>query len=146
MKIKKATIEDLDVLVPLFDAYRMFYKQDSDKAAAHKFLKDRLEKNQSTIFIACSENQALGFTQLYPIYSSVSLESMCVLNDIFVYPDARGKGLGALLLETAKNYATENQLKGLSLETAIDNPAQYLYERLGWKKDTDFFHYFWKRD
>jgi len=146
MKIQIAKLEDLDALIPLFEGYRSFYKQASATEAARAFLKERIEKNQSTIFIAYENGAALGFTQLYPIFSSVSMQSMCLLNDIFVAPAARGKGIGKLLLEAAKQYAKENNLKGLSLETGNDNPAQYLYERLGWKKETEYLHYFWKNE
>jgi len=146
MKIQIAKLEDLDALIPLFEGYRSFYKQASAAEAARAFLKERIEKNQSTIFIAYENGAALGFTQLYPIFSSVSMQSMCLLNDIFVAPAARGKGIGKLLLEAAKQYAKENNLKGLSLETGNDNPAQYLYERLGWKKETEYLHYFWKNE
>ncbi len=146
MNIRRADIHDLDALVPLFDGYRIFYKQESDPTAARAFLKQRMEQKQSTIFIAYADNQALGFTQLYPIFSSVSMQDVCILNDLFVDPAARGKGIGEALLETAKNFAKENNLKGLSLETDRDNPAQHLYERLGWKKDVDHLFYTWTND
>lgn len=146
MIIKQANIEDLDALVPLFDAYRIFYKQSSDELSARAFLQERILNKQSTIFIAYNNNKAVGFTQLYPIYSSVSMQAMCILNDLFVSTDARGKGIGEALMDAAKQYAVKNNLKGLSLETGNDNPAQYLYERLGWKKDTDYLHYFWKNE
>lgn len=142
--IKRASIEDLEQIIPLFDAYRVFYEQTSDTETARKFLKTRLENNQSVIFLAAEEDRAIGFTQLYPMYSSVSMEEMYVLNDLFVKPSARGKGVGEKLLLQAQAYAHENNLKGLTLETASDNPAQRLYERLGWKRDASYYHYFWK--
>ncbi len=146
MKIKKINIEELDDLIPLFNAYRMFYKQDSDPEACRAFLKERIERNESIIFLAFHDDKAVGFTQLYPVFSSVSLQSFCILNDLFVDPEIRGKGIGEALLNAAKKYAKENNLKGLSLETGNDNPAQHLYERLSWNKDTDYLHYFWKNE
>ena len=74
MKIISATIENIDQLVPLFDKYRIFYKQSSDPEAARKFLTERLNKKESVIFIAVDTHKnVLGFTQLYPVFSSFSL-------------------------------------------------------------------------
>lgn len=112
---------------------------------ARKFLKDRIESDESIIFLALADNGIpLGFTQLYPSYSSVSMQAVFILNDLYVVEQARGTGVGSALLEYAKEFARANGSRGLTLETAIDNPAQKLYERLGWKKDTDVFHYTWQ--
>ncbi|MBT8263356.1 MAG: GNAT family N-acetyltransferase [Bacteroidia bacterium] len=147
MKIKTATSEDLDILTLLFDRYRVFYKQESNLSAAREFLKDRLRKKDSVIFLAVDENGAgLGFAQLYPSFSSVAMQRVYILNDLFVSKEARGKGIGEELLEHSKNFAKANESRGLTLETAVDNPAQNLYERLGWVKDTKVFHYTWETD
>ncbi|WP_222984418.1 GNAT family N-acetyltransferase [Flagellimonas meishanensis] len=146
MDVKRADVLDLDKIVPLFDAYRMFYQQKSDKDAALAFLKERLEKQESVVFFALEGTQAAGFTQLYKTFSSVSLEPFYILNDLYVAPEFRKKGVGEALLNRAKTFCMEQNGKGLALETAVDNPAQKLYERLGWEKDTDFFHYFWKNN
>ncbi len=144
MKITKATIEHLSELVKLFDAYRVFYKQESNLTATTAFLKERLNNNDAVIFIALDETQkGLGFTQLYPTFSSVSLQSFYILNDLFVIPEMRGQRIGESLLKTAQEMAKSNHWKGLALETAVDNPAQKLYERLGWQRTNDFYHYFW---
>lgn len=144
MKIIKASIENLTELSVLFDGYRSFYKQNSDLNAAREFLTERFKKIDSIIFLALDDqNNGLGFTQLYPSFSSVSMQRVYILNDLFVVPEARGKGVGKALLESAKEFANTQGAKGLTLETAIDNPAQKLYEQLGWKKDTEVFHYTW---
>ncbi|MDC8005004.1 GNAT family N-acetyltransferase [Aureisphaera galaxeae] len=145
MKIIKATSEHLDILTTLFDGYRVFYKQDSDLKAAKNFLRERFKKEDSIIFLALNEHgKGLGFTQLYPSFSSVSMQRVYILNDLYVDPTARGLGVGAAIMERAKQFTKEQGAKGLTLETATDNPAQKLYERLGWEKDTDVFHYTWK--
>lgn len=145
MKIIQATIDHLDLLVPLFDGYRVFYKQTSDKKKAKQFLKERLLKKDSILFIALDDNSnAMGFTQLYPIFSSVSVRRLHVLNDLYVDSTFRSKGIGQALLEYAKEYIVAINGKGLVLETAKDNPAQHLYERLGWKLDSGTLHYTWE--
>ncbi|MFL0354460.1 N-acetyltransferase family protein [Xanthomarina sp. GH4-25] len=142
MTIIKAHIEHLDQLTPLFDGYRVFYEQPSDLKAAKHFLFERLKNKDSLIYIAYIENKAIGFTQLYPLFSSVSMEAIYLLNDLFVDENYRGKGIGEALINKAKNFCKKNQLKGLAIQTAPDNPAQHLYQRLGFKKDTDL-HFFW---
>jgi ribosomal protein S18 acetylase RimI-like enzyme len=142
--VRKATITDIDAVTNLFDSYRVFYEQDSDKKNAKLFLQARFEKQESIIFIAEKAGVAVGFTQLYPVFSSVSMQEMFVLNDLYVDANERKQGIGEKLLVKAQEYVKANNLKGLSLETASDNPAQKLYERLGWSRDDGYYHYFWK--
>lgn len=145
MKVKKASEADLEQLVPLFNGYRVFYKQASNPEAARNFLAQRFQKKDSIIFIAvASDGTGLGFTQLYPSYSSVSMQRTYILNDLFVASEARKKGVGEALMEAAKKFAIAEGSKGLTLETDHDNPAQKLYQRLGWKKDTQVNHYTWE--
>jgi GNAT superfamily N-acetyltransferase len=147
MQIKRATISDLDGAAPLFDAYRQFYGQRSDLAAARAFLDERLRRDESVIFLAVADGQpsgeALGFTQLYPSFSSVSLKRLWVLNDLFVDPNVRRGGVGRRLLERAREWAIETGAKGLVLTTAVDNStARALYESCGWQRDDAFQHYY----
>lgn len=145
MKIIKASLEFIEQLIPLFDGYRVFYKQLSNPKAARVFLTNRLKEKDSVIFLALDEAESgLGFTQLYPMFSSVSMQGSYVLNDLFVAERARGQGVGGALMEQAKQFARETGSKGLTLETGIDNPAQKLYKRLGWVKDTQVNHYTWE--
>ncbi|WBU89429.1 GNAT family N-acetyltransferase [Cellulophaga omnivescoria] len=141
--VKKATVKDISSIAPLFNNYRIFYKQESNLEAATLFLKERLTKEQSHIFIAFKGVEAVGFTQLYTSYSSVSLLPIFILNDLFVDANHRSKNIGAALLQKAQEFCLFNNYKGIALETATNNPAQKLYEKLNWKKDTNSFHYFW---
>lgn len=145
MKIVQASFLSLELLIPLFDGYRVFYKQVSNLEAARVFLTERFQENDSVIFLAlASGGTRLGFTQLYPSFSSVSMQRTYILNDLYVTSEARKKGIGEALMEAAKQFVITEGSKGLTLETAIDNPAQKLYKRLGWKKDTEVNHYTWE--
>lgn len=141
--IRRATAEDLDLIVPLFDAYRQFYKQPSDPALTRTFLSDRLRHDQSVIFIALDENgSALGLTQLYPSFSSGLARPIYILNDLFVIPSARRRNIAHHLLETAAEFARKSGAARLTLSTALDNaPARALYESCGWHQDNVFCTY-----
>ena len=143
MQVKRAGPGDLDAVAPLFDAYRQFYGQRPDLAAARAFLAERLARGESVIFVAVApEREALGFTQLYPSFSSVSLRRLWILNDLFVGPGVRRGGVGRRLLERAREWAVETEAKGLILATAVTNTAaQALYESCGWRRDEEFQHY-----
>ena len=145
MTIIKAHIEHLDLIVSLFDAYRVFYKRPSNKDAAKQFLFERLKNRDSIIFLALVDNKAVGFTQLYTSFSSVSMQPIYILNDLYVTKEFRKQGVGVALLNKAKQQCRDNNYKGLSLQTETTNPAQHLYESLGWEKDPDL-QYFWTNE
>lgn len=142
MTITRAKLKDLNDLATLFDGYRTFYKQDSNIEAAKRFLKQRMLKNDSIIYIAYNNDEAVGFTQMYPLFSSVSMKPIYMLNDLFVSSKHRGEGIGEALIHRAKRLCQSENNKGLAIQTAFDNPAQHLYERLGFVKDSDL-QFFW---
>ncbi len=141
--VKRATLADLELIVPLFDAYRRFYEQKPDLALARKFLRERLERDQSVIFLAlCSDGSAAGFTQLFPSFSSASVQRIFILNDLFVDPAARRSGVGQMLLEAAAEFGRSAGAIRLTLSTAHSNTAaQSLYEAQGWRRDDLFRSY-----
>ena len=143
IRIVRGGPNELDDLAPLFDGYRQFYGQRSDPAAARAFLRDRIERDESVIYVAYADGGvAAGFTQLYPSFSSVSLKRLWILNDLFVRSDIRRGGVGRALLERARQHAVETGAKGLVLNTAVTNEAaQTLYESCGWTKEDEFLQY-----
>jgi GNAT superfamily N-acetyltransferase len=143
MIIIKAEIQHLKDLAPLFNSYRVFYKQTSDLEAAKQFLKQRLEKQDTIIYIAYAEDKAVGFMQLFHSFTSVGMLPIYILNDLFVHNNYRKKGIGVALLNQAKKKAEQNHCKFVALQTETTNPAQHLYESMGWVKDTDF-QYTWE--
>ena len=144
MKITQVTTAELEAVAPLFDNYRVFYGQVSDLELAQSFLAERLANKESVILLAKNdEGQPVGFTQLYPSFSSVSAARTWVLNDLYVVDELRGQGIGRQLLNAARDYAVSTKAKGISLQTARDNiNAQKLYESVGYVKNTDYFSYF----
>lgn len=141
--VRLAEQADLGALAILFDAYRVFYKQESDLPAADSFLRDRFRLRDSTIFMATQgDSVPLGFVQLYPSFSSVSMRRIFILNDLFVAPVARRMGVADALIHESHAFASKQGAARLSLSTAIDNvSAQALYEGTGFKRDESFYQY-----
>ncbi|GKV65121.1 MULTISPECIES: GNAT family N-acetyltransferase [unclassified Sporosarcina] len=142
MEAYQATIEDIEGVSNLFNSYRVFYDQPSDAEGARKYIKERLENGESVIFVVKHKEKYAGFTQLYPVFSSISMKKAWILNDMFVDQEARKLGIGQLLLQKAEEYARNTGAKSIALETAPDNyGAQKLYEKNGYVRDTQFYHY-----
>jgi len=140
--IRQATVDDLDLIVPLFDAYRQFYRQPSEPERAKEFHLERFEHNQSIIFLAFERAAAIGFTQLYPSFSSGAMARIFILNDLFVIPEARRRGVASALLDRVAEYARRVRALRLTLSTELTNTAaQAVYEALGWKRDLEFCVY-----
>lgn len=140
--VRQVALSDLEAIVPLFDGYRQFYGRDSDLSAARDFLAARITHSESVLFIAQEGNVALGFVQLYPSFSSISLARTFILNDIFVLDQWRKRRVGSLLIEAAIEFARAAGAVRLSLSTAVTNQtAQALYQSTGWQRDEQFFYY-----
>ncbi len=141
--VRRAALPDVERVVPLFDAYRQFYGRESDLAVAREFLTARLSRDESVVLLADgSSGDAEGFVQLYPSFSSVRAAPIYVLNDLFVVPSARRRGVGTLLLKAAAEFARASGAVRMKLSTAMTNSsAQRLYEKLGWERDEEFYEY-----
>jgi GNAT superfamily N-acetyltransferase len=135
LQLIRVSLEQVGIVTPLFDAYRQFYRQKPDCDGACQFLFERHQRGQSIVFAVVEHGQALGFTQLYPSFSSVSMKAIWILNDLFVVEEARRRGVGEQLLKAATDFAKQTGAVRLELSTVIDNfKAQVFYNRLGWKR------------
>ncbi|MGM0903993.1 MAG: GNAT family N-acetyltransferase [Bacillota bacterium] len=142
MEVYQATITDLAGVSNLFNLYRIFYQQESDLEGAQLYIKKRIESKDSVIFVVKDKEKYVGFTQLYPTFSSISMKRAWILNDLYVAAEARKQGVGEKLLQKAKDYALATGANSISLSTAPDNlSAQKLYEKNGYRRDEQFYHY-----
>jgi ribosomal protein S18 acetylase RimI-like enzyme len=140
-EISKVTASDLAELHPLVEQYRAFYKQpENDKTLG--FLQERINNQEAIAFIARVNGEAVGFTLLYPTFSTVSLSNIWLLNDLYVAESARGNGIANELMDVAEAAAKSAGATRVFLRTANDNlPAQALYEGRNWVKDEVFRRY-----
>ncbi|MCM2605752.1 GNAT family N-acetyltransferase [Rossellomorea marisflavi] len=142
MNIKKATLSDLESIAHLFNEYRIFYKSPSNTEGAKTFIQERLTTGDSVIFLAGDDQGVIGFTQLYPTFTSIGMKRAWILNDLYVSEDARGAGVGQALLHKARTFARETGAASICLSTAPDNDvARRLYEKNGYRQDQIFLHY-----
>lgn len=143
--IIQAEPKHLEVLVPLFDAYRVFYQKPSDPAGAHQFLSRLFDRGDSVVYLAQAETEEfVGFTQLYPLYSSTRMQRLWLLNDLYVQPAYRGRGISKKLIDRCKALARATDAAGILLETTKDNEiGNQLYPRTDFELATDVNFYFW---
>ena len=143
IKIIKAEQKNIKEVGILFDLYRQFYKYESNLIESTNYIKDRINNNESTIFIAISDaNETIGFVQLYETFGSLDLGKIIILYDLYVKEDHRKNNIGRQLMIKSHEYAKNINAKRIQLSTAIDNYiGQSLYESLGYVKDDDFYTY-----
>jgi ribosomal protein S18 acetylase RimI-like enzyme len=142
MEVFLANINHLESLSVLFDRYRIFYHQVSNLDAAKEFLKERFKNNDSVVFAANDNGQLVGFTQLYPSFSSVSMKRVWILNDLYVEESYRRIGIATLLMSAAEEYAKESGAVRVILSTQTSNiTAQKLYEGRNYMKNEEFYYY-----
>lgn len=145
MEIRKPTTKELDQLADLFNQYRVFYKKASDIPAGKEFLRERMMNKESEVFVATNtENQFMGFVQLFPIFSSTRMKRLWLLNDLFVAPEYRGQGVSIGLIEKAKELCHATNACGLLLETSKTNMVgNQLYPRTDFVLESDSNFYVW---
>jgi len=145
MEIRQIHALESEGAAVLFDRYRMFYGKPSDPELARIYLRERLKNQESIVFGAWEGGELVGFMQLYPSYSSLRVVKDWVLNDLYVEPAYRGRGIGELLIRKALVFAEEQGAERVELVTGVSNfTAQRLYEKTGFVQpapDTDFFTY-----
>lgn len=142
--IEEVTSSDLDGLAEMFDQYRQFYRQPSDMEGARRFLAERISLKDSLIYIAKEENEYSGFVQCYPLFTSVGMKKLWLLNDLFVKEKFRRRGISRLLIVQCKQLARKTGAKGLMLETEKSNaPGNMLYPNEGFILNTESNFYTW---
>ena len=140
--VTRLTIENLESASRLFSQYRQFYGQADDQDRCDEFLSQRVSNQESVIFVAAIDEVEVGFVQLYPSYSSISLKRVWILNDLFVAEEHRCQGVGRMLLQEAQQFAKESNAARLLLCTGTENEhAQRLYESAGWQRHSDYIYY-----
>ena len=145
LTFRQATIQDLPKIVPIFDSYREYFGQQKDPVMMEQFLFDKFEHFESFIFIAQLQGEVVGFAQLYPVFSSLTLQRVWLLKDFFIEEEFRGGGVGTLLFATVKEFTLLTKSKGIELSVEHTNKKAWnFWEKKGFKMDQEFRYYFYK--
>lgn len=145
LTIRQAAIQDLSKLVPIFDSYRKYFGQQKDPAAVNQFLFEKFEHLESVIFIAQLQDEVVGFAQLYPVFSSLTLQRVWLLNDFFIAEEFRGSGVGTQLFAEVKEFNLLTKSKGIELSVEHTNKKAWTFwEKQGFTMDEEFRYYFYK--
>jgi ribosomal protein S18 acetylase RimI-like enzyme len=141
VEIVKANREHVAEVSRLFDLYRQFYECEPDLELATRFISERIEREESDIFVAVEGDTAGGFVQLYPSFCSVDAVKIYILYDLYVDAVSRKSGIGEKLMTAATEWAKTNGASRLDLLTQDNNLAgQRLYEKLGYEKTNENFY------
>lgn len=123
----------------LFDSYRQFFTGRPDLERSRAFVRERLRAGDSIFFVAVEDGDAIGFVQLYPIWSSWHCKRIWFLSDLYVAESARKAGAGSALIERVKAYARETNASSVMVELPKGEPSLYdFYARLGFAADALF--------
>ncbi|MBX9770611.1 MAG: GNAT family N-acetyltransferase [Candidatus Obscuribacterales bacterium] len=147
LQIRRAELSDVEALLPQFNAYRSFYKMQPAADKARTFLTENISQDRSIIFVAVAKQPSgkesiVGFTQLYPRLSSLSMTYYMYLSDLYVDENCRKNGIAKQLMKQAEEYSIANGAIFIELQTENTNTnAQALYESLGYKQENEFRTY-----
>jgi ribosomal protein S18 acetylase RimI-like enzyme len=144
MRIVQASVDRLDDITPLFIKYREFYGQLPKPEASRRFLHDRLVNEQAVILLAEDETsgKVLGFCQLIPSFSALTLNPSWVLKGIYVVEEARRQLVAHKLINEAKERARAAGIKRMTVMTGEENDAAHeLYRSLGFSDDAEFTYF-----
>ncbi|MCW9715748.1 GNAT family N-acetyltransferase [Avibacterium sp. 21-594] len=136
MKIFKAEQWNLELLLPLFEQYRLSQGMAENPDRTLAFLTNRIRFSESIFFLAVdAQNQALGFIQLYPRLSSLQLQRYWQLTDIFVLPQQNSTEIYTALIAKAKEFVRYTQSTRLVVEQ--DPQQQSLLEMAGFRANPE---------
>src|SRR5271154_2006459 len=121
--IAPAVAADIPELAGLFDAYRVFYKAASMPAESEAFVRGLLTHGNTRFFLAreAESSPTLGFIHLMPSINTVAMRPIWLLEDLYVAPKGRRRGVASALMRHAENFARETGAERLTLATAHNN-------------------------
>ncbi|MDO4627394.1 MAG: GNAT family N-acetyltransferase [Pasteurellaceae bacterium] len=131
MKIFKVEQWNLDILLPLFEEYRLAHGMTQNPERTLTFLSNRIRFSESILFIATHKEQGIGFVQLYPRLSSLQLQRYWQLTDIFVQDLPNKMDIYAALIEKAKEFVCFTQSNRLVVEQEL--PYQSIWVQEGFQ-------------
>jgi len=144
MIIRPATVDDVDTLIGLITALADFEKLPPPDADARARLIDHGfgDRPKYEAWIAEWEGVPVGYSIMFETYSTFLARPTLYLEDVFVLPDYRRRGIGKALLNNCFRLANERGC-GRMEWTCLDwnTRAQDVYEGLGAKRMSEWLLY-----
>jgi GNAT superfamily N-acetyltransferase len=133
IEIRPARTDEVEEMLPLIRAYCEFYETEPDDDGLRKMFETLInEPGQGAIFIARDDGRAVGFATLDWKWSSLKAARIGYLEDLYVHPEARGRGIADALIEVCAGRCRELGMPAMEWLTAPDNHrAQQVYDRTG---------------
>lgn len=139
LAIRTALPSDAACIAPLFDLYRQFFTGRADIETSRRFLAERLERNESVVVAAFEDEAAVGFLQLYPLFSSWYAKRQWFLSDLYVVGSHRKRGIGRRLVCSGIDVARSDGSRSILVEIPLSQPHLIaFYISLGFAKDEVF--------
>jgi GNAT superfamily N-acetyltransferase len=140
VSIREATPDDVPALMPLMRGYTDFYESDPADAGLEAMMLDVIAapEGQAFLLVATDDSDTVvGFALNQWKWSSLRGARVAVLDDLFVHPDARGKGYADELILAVGDVARRHGAPAISWFTMPDNKrAHTVYDRVGGKAET----------
>ena len=119
IEIRPARTDEIDEMLPLIRAYCEFYETEPDDDGLRKMFETLInEPGQGAIFIARDGGSAVGFATLDWKWSSLKAARLGYLEDLFVDPEARGRGIADALIEVCARRCRELGMPAMQWLTA----------------------------
>jgi len=134
---------NLPDVLPLVREYQQFYQvpEIDEGKNAEFFSQFGIGSPLGCQFVFKDSDRAVGFATIYFSFSSTIASKVGVLNDVYVQPNARRKGIAEALINHCRDYAVKHGAVRLQWVTATDNEqAQALYDKMNTKKSTWHFY------
>ena len=147
MKIRKASIEDIERLFPLWEElmdyhhshHPVFLYRKEAKTTLIRELKIRMEHPESCIFLAEEKQQLFGFifASFRKMPDALYLYRKGYIAETVVIEKARNKGIGKALYEKAENWLVSLGADHIELQVSTRNPgAQKFWKNRGFEPTT----------
>jgi GNAT superfamily N-acetyltransferase len=135
--VRSAEPEDRPQLLELIKGYFAFYRVTYPSGSKVEHLLDLLDRDPGLgiQLVAEEKGRLQGFASLYACLDTLVADRILVMNDLFVDPSLRNRGIGAALFDASLAYATAHGYARLDWVTAADNDdAQRFYDRHGGRR------------
>lgn len=139
MIIDLATVHDIPMLSNLLAALFAQEAEFTPNPEANQRGLARIINNPGigAILVARKDHQIIGMVNLLFTISTALGEPVALLEDMVVFPEARGQGIGSQLLAAAIAYARQQGCQRITLLTDHDNlAAQTFYAKEGFALST----------